>query len=153
FFGKNSAPAYLVSDLIFMVVVGGAFLGLILLPIFAGGELCQPKTAIRGSDKNGAPGFGRIISRGSFGLWHAILQIGAPFLFARQISLMTPMAVVALIVITALLILAMWRIGGSLLKAGRRKTLAIAWIVYGALTLALPWLASKLGGRSGAFFP
>jgi len=153
FFGRSSAPAYLVSDLIFMLVVVGVFLGLILLPIYAGGDLCQPRTAIHGSGKNRTLGFGRKILRGSFGLWHAILQIGAPFLFARQMAQMTRITVVALIVITALLILAMCRVGRSLLKAGRRRVLAIAWIVYGALMLALPWLTMKLGGQAGAFFP
>jgi len=153
FFGRDTAPAYLVSDLIFMLVVGGVVLGLTLLPIYAGGELCQPRTAIRGSIENKAPGFGRKILRGLFGLWHAILQIGAPFLFARQMALMTRTTAVALLVIAALLILAMRRIGGSLLEAGRRKTLAIAWVFYGALILALPWLVREIGGQDGAFFP
>lgn len=153
FFGKNLAPAYLVSDLLFMWVVGGGFLGLILLPIYAGGDLCQPKTAIHGSGKNIPLSLGRRILRGLFGLWHAILQIGAPFLFVSQMMLMTRVAVIALLVITALLILTMCQVGHSLLKAGRRNTLAIAWVGYGALTLALPWLVRELEGQGGSFFP
>ena len=153
FFGKSLAPAYLVSDLIFMWVAGGGFLGLILLPISVGADLCQPRTAIHSSGKNGAGAFGRTISRGLFGLWHAILQIGAPFLFAIQMTMMTRTAVIALLVVTTLLILAMRQVGRSLLKAGRRNALAVAWVAYGALTLALPWLVRKLGAQAESIFP
>ncbi|MGH9752224.1 MAG: hypothetical protein ACREA2_05520 [Blastocatellia bacterium] len=153
FFGKNLAPAYLVSDLIFMWVVGGVFLGLILLSVYASGDLCQPKTAIDGSGKNITLSFGRKCLRGLFGFWHAILQTGAPFLFVSQMMLMTRMALIALLVITALLILAMRQVGRSLLKDGRRNALVIAWVAYGALTLALPGLVTELGGQPRASFP
>jgi hypothetical protein len=152
FFGKILTPAYLVSDLIFIWVVGGSLLGLILLPIYAGADLCQPRTAIPGPGKHGTISLGRKVSRALFGAWNAILQIGTPFLFANQMAMMTRMEVIALIVTTALLILAMRQVGYLLLKAVRRKALAVAWVAYGALTLALPWLVRKLGGQPGSSF-
>jgi hypothetical protein len=153
FFGKNLAPAYLVSDLIFMCVAGGGFLGLIILPILAGADLCQPRTAIQDSAKYGTLSFGRKFSKLLFGVWNAVLQIATPFLFANQMAMMTRMEVAALIVITALLVLAMCRVGGALLKAGRRKALAVAWVAYGALTLALPWIVREFEGDAESLFP
>jgi hypothetical protein len=44
-------------------------------------------------------------------------------------------------------------VGRSLLKAGRRKALTVAWVAYGLLTLALPWLVMELAGEAGSFFP
>ncbi|HEX5081250.1 MAG TPA: hypothetical protein VFY40_04340, partial [Blastocatellia bacterium] len=152
FFGKNMEPAYLVSDLIFMWVAGGGFLGLILLPIVAGADLCWPRTAIPGSSRP-TLSFGRKASKGLFGLWNAILQIGTPFLFAIQMAMMTWTEIIALLVTTAALILAMWPVGRSLLKAGHRKTLTLAWVAYGALTLALPWLVMEVSGETRSFFP
>jgi hypothetical protein len=153
FFGEKLTPAHLISDLIFMWVTGGGFLGLILLPIFAGADLCRPRTAIPGSGKNGTLGTGRKISRALFGLWNGVLQIGTPYLFASHMAMMARMEVLVLLVIVALLILTMRMVGRSLLKAGRRKALAVAWVGYGALTLALPWLVRELSGQAGAFIP
>jgi len=149
FFGKNSVPAYLISDLVFMLVVIGVFVALILLPVFAGGELFQPKR-----NSVGEPlGIGRKLLRALFGLWHAILQLGVAFLLTRQV-MVSPPAAAALILITLLLASAMmWWIGSSLLKAGRREMLAFVWVIYGVAMLGLPWLVGKLGLRSESLFP
>jgi hypothetical protein len=152
-FGEKLTPAGLISDLIFMWVAGGGFVGLILLPIFVGADLCQPRTAAPGSGQNGTLSFGRKVSRALFGLWNAILQIGTPYLFVSHMAMMTRMEVIVLIVITAALIIAMCGIGGLLLKDGHRKALAVVWVAYGALTLALPWLLREIAGEAGAFIP
>ncbi|HEY8461636.1 MAG TPA: hypothetical protein VIM99_14700 [Blastocatellia bacterium] len=152
FFGKNLTPAYLVSDLIFMWVIGGSLLALSFLPVYAGADLCQPRMAIQDSAQSGTLSLWRKASRVLFGLWNAILQLGTPFLFTNQMATMTRTEVIALILITAALILAMRQAGHALLKASRRKTLAAAWAAYGALTLALPWLVNKLEEQPGAPF-
>jgi hypothetical protein len=153
FFGEGLKPAHLVSDLIFILVAGGGFLGLTILPIYAGADLFQPRTAIQGTGKRGTLSIWRKSSKWMFGFWHAVLQIGTPYLFANHMAMMTRTEVIVLIAITAPLILAMWRLGCLLLKSGWRKTLAVVWVAYGALTLALPWLISTLWGEAGAFFP
>ncbi len=150
FFGKKSVPAYLVSDLLFISIVVGVSVGLIALPIFAGGELCQPKRKMVGESLS----CGRKILRALFGLWHAILQIGVPFLLTRQLMLMKPSWAIGLCLVALLLLPAlMWWIGSSLLKAGQRKLLALAWVVYGALMLIQPGLLARVGAYSKPLFP
>ncbi|MBP6821792.1 MAG: hypothetical protein KA368_09620, partial [Acidobacteria bacterium] len=147
-FGGQLTAASLVSDLIFTLVGVGVFAGLIGLPIFAGGELLQPRREAPDESLS----FGRkFLGRGLFGLWHAILQIVAPFLLTRGLLLMSPIrsvvwGLVTLIVLPAL----MWWVGKSLLKVCRRKlllsrrgVLAIVWWIYGVLMLTLPYLWCK----------
>jgi hypothetical protein len=152
-FGEDMKPAHLVSDMAFILAAGGGSIGLILLPILAGGYLCHPRTAIQGSGKHGKLSRWRKLARFPFGAWHAILQIGTPYLFANHILLMTWAEGGAFIVITAGLIALMWPIGGWMLKNGLRKTLAFAWAAYGAATLALPWMVREFSGDAGSFFP
>lgn len=152
FFGKDSRPAYLVSDLIFILIVEGAFLGLVLLPVYAGGELCQPKRAVVGE----ALSVGLKLRRALFGLWHAVLQILVPFLLARQIMLLAarPMTAVGLSVITLLLFpVAMWQVGYFLLKKRLHKALVVAWLLYGALMLLASYLVAQWLGEPKPFFP
>src|SRR5205085_7399930 len=72
------------------------------------------------------------------GLWHFALQIAVPFLLVRKASLL-------LFVAAALLVAVGTWAGGALLKRFSRAGLAVTWFVFGALTLALPFIIQRLG--------
>jgi hypothetical protein len=124
-FGRNNLPALVASDMIFVLILVGTFVGLILLPMVAGGELLQPRHPVVKW-----PGIFLI------GLWHAILQIFVPFLLIRKGTYLTWGLALALVFIAM-------KAGEFFLKRNRRAALALTWLAYGALMLALPYLYSS----------
>jgi hypothetical protein len=116
FFGRYPAQ-YLGADLLFAVVVLGAPSLLVLLATIVGGEL---------QGIAGKAGFFAL------GLWHALLQIMVPLLLARRGDWRS-----WIVALGAVLVL--W-IAGNLLvsKLKARRTLAVVWLIYGAILLGLP---------------
>jgi hypothetical protein len=140
-FGQNNLPAYFISDMLFAVVLLGTLLGLILLPIAAGGHLLQSR---KKSARRGKPTI--LAGRFLIGLWHAMLQIATPFLLVRKGTWWTW-------IVAAALILLMSFVSNRLLESKyKRWLLPPVWIIYGALMLAIPYLVpGRLGGNEVVF--
>lgn len=109
--------AYLFSDVLFTLLVTGIFAGLILLGVAVGGEM---------HSVGGKIGFGAL------GLWHAVLQLGVPFLVVR---LGSPRAWVLAPVVA----LGFGVVGNQIARRGLRWLLLAAWLAHGALLLWLPF--------------
>lgn len=119
-FGKNNLPAFLLSDIIFVVTILGAvsLMGGVL-PLGVGGTY------------NSGLGKARLVV---FGLWHALLQIFVAFLLVRKGTWLTLLLAAAVVFVFTMAGTRMMR---------RRKSgpwLAGVWLFYGALMLLLPWL-------------
>lgn len=118
FFGTHPG-AYLIADLVqlsILVLMGG---GLTYLAVSVGGALH------RGTGK---AGFSLL------GVSHALLQLAVPFLLIRKGHLLwAPLAALLVVVIFQL-------IGRTLAKLKTGWPLAIAWVVFGALLLSIPFL-------------
>jgi hypothetical protein len=110
--------AYLFSDVLFISLVAGIFLGLIVLGVFGGGEM---------------HGAGGKIGFGALGLWHGVLQLAVPFLLVRIGS---PWAWI----LAPIIAIAFGLIGKHIARRGRRWLLLGAWLVHGALLLWLPFV-------------
>ncbi|HVF51895.1 MAG TPA: DMT family transporter [Pyrinomonadaceae bacterium] len=121
-FGKFNLVPYLVSDIVFVLVIG---LGILFI-VF-------PMAVLKGGENLGAAG-----KAGMFfvGLWHALLQLAVPFLFVRRGTFLTWAA-------AAVLILVFIYVGELLLRRNSRAGLVIAWIAHGTLMLALPFITSR----------
>lgn len=118
FFGKHES-AYLIADLaqlIILLAVGG---GLIYFAVGTGAGL-----------KKGAGKVGFLL----LGISHALLQLAVPFLLVRKGHLLwAPLAALVLIVVFKY-------IGRSLARLKNGWLLAIAWVVYGAALLSIPFV-------------
>jgi hypothetical protein len=64
FFGKNNLPAYLISDIVFIVVLVGATAGIILLSFKASGDLLSRQNKVV-----------RFVGKLLIGVWHLLLQL------------------------------------------------------------------------------
>ena len=115
-FGKNNPAAYLVADIISVLVV----LAIPILLIFAGAK-------IGGANQKGIGKFGM----GLVGFWHGLLQIGVAIFLIKKGTVLTVILAVALVLI-------FWMIGRKLMRENMRGYLTLTWIVFGALMLALP---------------
>lgn len=124
-FGQNNSVALIVSDSVFVAVVLGLCIGLILLPFRAGAELFATTNPVLGFA-------GKLL----IGLWHFVLQLAVPLVLVRKGSVLLCLAVALIIA------LATW-VGGALLRRYSRVGLAVAWVFFGALTLALPFVLGK----------
>jgi hypothetical protein len=116
FFGRYPAQ-YLAADVLFAVFVLGGPALLVLLAIVVGGEL---------HGIAGKAGFFAL------GVWHALLQIMVPLLLARRGDWRSWIATLAAVLV-------FW-LGGNLLvsKLKARRSLALVWLIYGAILLGLP---------------
>ncbi|HKX26121.1 MAG TPA: hypothetical protein VJ302_00380 [Blastocatellia bacterium] len=136
-FGGNNLPVWLVSDMVFMLVLGGALIALFALPFKVGADLLQPRSrAVRRS--RAAIGGSKFL----IGLWHAVLQIGVPLILVKK---GTPL----ILAVAAALIMAFSWIGAWLLKRNHRRWLVWAWVGFGGLMLASPYLIAEGLGLDG----
>ena len=115
-FGKNNLAAYLVADIVFVLFL----LAIPLLLIYVGWSM-------GGANQKGIGKFGM----GVLGFWHGLLQIGVAVFLIKKGTWLTVMLGVVLILI-------FWRIGRTLMNENRRGWLTFAWLVFGAIMLALP---------------
>jgi hypothetical protein len=122
-FGKFTVPAYLVTDIIFVLASVGVGILIILLAYFVGGAdfSWKGRTAMM-----------------FVGIWHALLQLTVPFLLVSKGSAMTFAAAALLVVLFGL-------VGWQLMKYNQRTILLIVWLVFGALMIALPYLTFDSG--------
>lgn len=135
FFGKNNLAALLVSDIAFVVVLVGAFVLLLCLPFLIGGELLKSR---------GVPKWLAVIGMLLIGLWHAVLQLTLPVVLVRRGDSVTLTATIVLLFLSI-------PVGSYFLKKNSRVGLSLAWIAYGALMLALPWIAARFVGLPAPF--
>ena len=121
FFGKNNLPAYVISDIVFVLVLAGTIVGIPALAFFASKALLF-----------GKPPLVRFVGKLLIGLWHLALQLLLPFLLVRLGSWLDWLLAVILLVLP---------IGGKyLLSRNSRALLAGLWVVYGAVMLTLPYI-------------
>ena len=125
FFGKNNLPAFLISDIVFILVLVGAALGIVSLAFLASGALLVRE-----------PAPVRVIGKLLIGLWHLVLQLFVPFV------LVTLGSGIDWFIAAVLLFLPIVP-ARALLSKNSRLGLALLWIVYGALMLTLPYLTRK----------
>src|SRR4029079_12226956 len=120
FFGRYPA-VYVVADLVFASVVIGGAVALIIGAFSAGGVL-------HGSA--GKAGFMAL------GVWHALVQGAVPFLLSRRGDWRGWIALLATVLV-------FWLAGNWLVaKLKFRASLAIVWLVYTVVLLALPFVFS-----------
>lgn len=133
-FGRYNQPAYLVADIVFLLIIFGFTLLLILLAICVGGEMLGRK--------------GKALML-FIGLFHALLQLGVPFLLTRKGTWLT-------LALAAASVIAFKKLGEWVMSAGSARFLAALWFVYGGVILLLPYLTflglQKLGLRDSFWF-
>ena len=115
-FGRYPAE-YVFADMLFAFVALGGAAGVILSATIVGGEL---------------HGFAGKVGFFGLGVWHALLQLGLPFMLARRGDWRSWVgALVAVLVF--------WVAGNLLVsKLNARWSLALAWLIYGLVLLSLP---------------
>ena len=125
-FGRNNAPAFLISDILFVIVLVGSLAALVfLLPFLVAADLLY-----------GQSRFFAVPGKLLIGSWHFVLQLLVPFILVRNGNYIVWL-VVAVLLLASLL-------AEPILKNNWRILLVIAWIVYGALMLFLPKIVSSL---------
>jgi hypothetical protein len=121
FFGKNNLPAYLFSDITFIVVLVGATVGIILLSFKVSGTFSQQNKVVR------------FIGRLLIGVWHLLLQLLVPIILVKLGSWLDWGLAAILLVLPIPL-------ARYLLSKNSRLGLSILWLVYGAVMLTLPYI-------------
>jgi hypothetical protein len=125
-FGKHES-AFLVSDLVQVIVLLAVGLGLIYFAYGTGAGL-----------KKGIGKVGFLL----LGASHALLQLAVPFLLVRKGHLLwAPLAVLALCIVFKF-------IGRALAKLKNGWPLAIAWVLFGAALLVIPFYLHSTGLHS-----
>ena len=115
-FGKANPAAYLVADIVSVLVV-------IAIPIL----LVIAAWNLGGAHQQGAGKF----AMAAIGIWHGILQIGVAVFLIKKGTWLT-------VLLAGLLVLIFWWIGKALMRENRRVLLTVAWLVFGVVMLALP---------------
>ena len=115
-FGKNNPAAYLVADMVFVLVASAIPVLLIVLGWKMGGE-----------HQKGAGKFGMAL----IGLWHGLLQIGVAIFLIKKGTWLTVLLSVAFVLI-------FWWCGRTLMESNMRAWLTLAFFVFGAVMLLLP---------------
>jgi hypothetical protein len=120
FFGEDNQPAFLITDMLFVLATLGVGLVIVLLAAVVGGADFKWK---------GKVGMGFI------GIWHAILQLTIPLLLVNKGNAWT-------LIIFPLLIVVFGLIGWQMMKRKHnyRWFLLGAWLFFGALMITLPYL-------------
>jgi hypothetical protein len=121
-FGRNNLPAYLVSDVAFLVVLIAGTLGILVLPFKVAGDLLYTKSKPI-----------QIVGKALIGIWHLILQLLVPYILIRNGNYFTWIAAALLVVLPIPL-------AQFLLKKNSRLGLSLLWLAYGAVMLNLPWI-------------
>lgn len=122
FFGKNNLPAYLISDITFVVVLLAATAGIMLLPFKVAGDLFYT---------NSKPV--QVIGKAVIGVWFLVLQLLVPLILILNFNWFT-------LALAAILVVAPIPLAQFLFKQNYRIALALLWLVYGAVMLSLPWI-------------
>lgn len=122
-FGKYNIPAYVLSDIIFVISSIGVGLAIFLLALLVGGKNFKWE---------GKLGMGVV------GIWHAVLQLVVPFLLVYKGTRMTFISAIVLIFVFNL-------IGRQLMRANKKNLLLIVWFLFGALMITLPYLTISYG--------
>lgn len=135
FFGKQNPAALLVSDILFVVVLMGSFLLLVAMPLMMGAELLRNR---------GVPKWLRIMGMLLIGLWHAVLQLAVPIILVRRGNSVT-------LLVTVILVFVSIPVGAFFLKRNSKAGLTLAWVVYGAIMLTLPWITARYTGLEAPF--
>jgi hypothetical protein len=107
-----------VADIVFVLVL----LAIPVLLIYVGWSM-------GGQHQKGIRKFGM----GLLGFWHGLLQIGVAVFLIKKGTWLT-------VILAAALVLIFWRIGRTLMNKNLGGWLTFAWLVFGALMLALPAL-------------
>lgn len=129
-FGRNTLPALLLSDILFIVALLVLAVGLVWAFPFTVDVGLFPKQGK----------VGRGVLRALVGLWHFLLQLAVPFVLVRKASLLTLIIVLVVLVVGRYL-------GEYLFARYNGPALALVWVVLSALTIGLPiWLVD--GGDS-----
>lgn len=115
-FGKNNIAAYLVADIVFVLIAVSVLLMLVFLGWSSGG-----------ANQKGIGKFGMAL----VGLWHALLQLGVAVFLIKKGTWLT-------VILSVAFVLIFWRIGRTLMNENWRVSLIFSWIVFGAVMLALP---------------
>ena len=120
-YGKNNLPAYVISDIVFILVLAGLVIGVIALSFLASGALLFGKSA-----------FVRFVGKLLIGVWHLALQLLVPFVLVRLGSWLDWLLAAILLVLPIAL-------AKHLLAKNNRLLIALLWFVYGAVVLTLPY--------------
>lgn len=128
FFGKNNLTAYLLSDIIFVVVLLAATIGIMLLPFKVAGDLLYTK-----------PKWVQVIGKAAIGVWFLILQLFVPLILILNANWL-------MLALAAILVVAPIPLAQFLFKRNYRFALTLLWLVYGAVMLGLPWITKSLAG-------
>jgi hypothetical protein len=128
FYGQNNIPAYLVSDIIFLVVLLASAVGIMVLPFKVAGSLLLTK-----------PKWLQYVGKTAIGLWHLVLQLLVPYILIANGNYI--MWLFALILIVLPIWPAQW-----LLKKDYRIALTLLWVLYGLAMLKLPWITAAVLG-------
>ena len=134
FFGQNNLPAYLISDIVFTLVLALASLGILVLPFKAAGDLLYTK-----------PKGVQIIGKLLIGIWHLILQLFVPYVLIKTGSYLA-WAVAAVLLVLPI------PLARVLLKKNVGEGLAALWLVYGAAMLFASWIMFTVSRQPGVFF-
>lgn len=120
-FGKNNLPAYMISDIVFILVLAGTVGGILALSFMASGALLFGKSAVV-----------RFVGKLLIGVWHLALQLFVPFVLVRLGSWLDWLLAVILLVLPI-------GLAKYLLARNSRFLIAALWFVYGAVVLTLPY--------------
>ena len=134
YFGQNNLPAYMISDIVFAIVLVLTIVGMLALPFKVAGDLFYTKS-------RWVQRLGKLL----IGIVHLILQVFVPYVLIRTGSY------VAWALAVVMLFLPIF-VGRWLLKRNSGVGLLIAWMVYGALMLFLPWLVERFLHQPRVFF-
>ena len=134
YFGQNSLPAYLTSDLLFTTVLVLSVVGILILPFKAAGDLLYTK-----------PKAVAIIGKALIGLWHLILQFFVAYILIKTGSYLA-WAVAAILLVLPI------PLARFVLKRNNGIALAILWLVYGAVMLAVPAIVYRVTGQPAVFY-
>ena len=124
FFGKNNLPAYLLSDITFIVVLIAAIAGIIALPFKVAGDLLYTKSK-----------WVQRIGKAAIGVWFLILQLLVPLILILNANWF-------MLALAAILVVAPIPLAQFLFKRNYRFALTLLWLVYGVVMLRLPWITN-----------
>jgi len=125
YFGQNNLPTYLISDIVFAVVLVLAAVGILILPFKVAGDLFYTR-----------PKWVQILGKSVIGLVHLILQLFVPYVLIRTGSYLA-WAIAAVFLVLPIFI------GRWLLNRNTGVGLLIVWIFYGGVMLFLPKLVDQ----------
>lgn len=123
-FGQYNRPAMLVADITFLLVFSLSMVLIFALPYAMGAELFKPR-----EDYFLPSGLNKFL----IALWHFVLQVFLPLMLIRRGTPLTWIIAAALVFLPI-------KLGERLMRGRHHRSLIVAWLVYGALMLALPYL-------------